>query len=493
MNAQSLRNNKDRNKFDEFFTEIADYDITAVSETWLSANDNENDFKIPGFHKPFWKDRIDRVGGGVALFIKDSYHCKQRHDLNVNELEAVWCEVRVNNIKSLFCSIYREPRSKAKTWELFEESLEQAKLTGIHRIFVLGDLNDDYQKTQSKLRKICDEYHLTQVIKEKTHENALIDVIMTTSPDTVKDTGTLAPVLSKHRPVFAECNFNASRGTTYKRKVYNYKNADWAGLRRDLQEKNWDPIFRLANVHEMTEEWTTQFIDMMEKHIPTRNVTIRSAEAPWMTADIKKMMNKRNSLYRKSKTKPHLWDNFKAMRNKIIEKIKEAKDKHTRAIEDKINKSSTTNDKTWWNLVKQVMNTSKATSTSCPPLIIDDTVITEDTEKANAMNNYFAEQSTIDTSNLEIPNKEIPQDATLETISISALTVQSILQNLKINSACGPDNISPRVLKRTADVICGPLAKLFNFSLQTEQYPPKWKEANVTPIFKKGDSSIVKN
>ena len=65
-----------------------------------------------------------------------------------------------------------------------------------------------------------------------------------------------------------------------------------------------------------------------------------------------------------------------------------------------------------WKLVKQIMNASKSTRSSCPPHI-DDTVIIDATEKANIMNNYFARQSGIDTSNTDRLVDEIPDNATL--------------------------------------------------------------------------------
>ena len=177
-----------------------------------------------------------------------------------------------------------------------------------------------------------------------------------------------------------------------------------------------------------------------------------------MTSEIKKMMNKRNNLYRKAKNNPTKWEKFKTIRNKISTKIKEAKDSHNKKLEDRINNTHSTCEKTWWKLVKQIMNSSKSSTTSCPPLVDDDTVITNDKEKANKMNDYFADQSTIDTSETEELHEEIPEDATLSNIRITGLEVQRVLLGLKVNSACGPDGISPRVLKRTSKEISAPLS-----------------------------------
>ena len=44
-----------------------------------------------------------------------------------------------------------------------------------------------------------------------------------------------------------------------------------------------------------------------------------------------------------------------------------------------------------------------------------------------------------------------------------------------------------------AGVLCGPLSKLFRKSLDTKQVPEDWKNANVTPLFKKGLRGLSEN
>ena len=49
------------------------------------------------------------------------------------------------------------------------------------------------------------------------------------------------------------------------------------------------------------------------------------------------------------------------------------------------------------------------------------------------------------------------------------------------------------MLKPVAKAVAKPLSILFNRSLNEGDYPDIWKIANVTPIFKKGDKSLVSN
>ena len=71
--------------------------------------------------------------------------------------------------------------------------------------------------------------------------------------------------------------------------------------------------------------------------------------------------------------------------------------------------------------------------------------------------------------------------------------VQSTLKSLSIGKAIGPDSISNRLLKELAVPLSEPLADLFNFSIRSGKDPKLWKEANISPIYKKDDPSIVSN
>ncbi|CAM5085571.1 unnamed protein product [Natator depressus] len=112
-------------------------------------------------------------------------------------------------------------------------------------------------------------------------------------------------------------------------------------------------------------------------------------------------------------------------------------------------------------------------------------LVTEDVEKANVLNAFFASVFT---------NKVSSQTTALgskawgggDQPSVEKEVVWDYLEKLDKYKSMGPDAPHPRVLKELADVIAEPLAIIFENSWRSGEVPDDWKKTNVVPIFKKG-------
>jgi hypothetical protein len=74
----------------------------------------------------------------------------------------------------------------------------------------------------------------------------------------------------------------------------------------------------------------------------------------------------------------------------------------------------------------------------------------------------------------------------MPAITITTPGVEKLLRELKPHKAAGPDEIPARVLKECATSIAPIPAYIFTKSLETGDLPDDWREANISPIFKKG-------
>ena len=57
----------------------------------------------------------------------------------------------------------------------------------------------------------------------------------------------------------------------------------------------------------------------------------------------------------------------------------------------------------------------------------------------------------------------------------------------------GPDRLHPKILKECAYELANSLCLIFNKSLRLGKRPSEWKQANITPVFKKGSKILVSN
>ena len=109
----------------------------------------------------------------------------------------------------------------------------------------------------------------------------------------------------------------------------------------------------------------------------------------------------------------------------------------------------------------------------------DDDIIESEYDKAELLNKFFTEQSTVDDSSSTLPEFISPSYDPLNTIEISASDVIQAIKRLDVNKASGPDLISPKLIKEGMPQLVNPFTRLFNLSLRLKD---PWKESNFIPV-----------
>ena len=80
----------------------------------------------------------------------------------------------------------------------------------------------------------------------------------------------------------------------------------------------------------------------------------------------------------------------------------------------------------------------------------------------------------------------ISQVQVVETDTFSAMNVIKYIDRLNAHKSAGADKIHPQVIKKCRQVFATILSPIFQESFKCGVVPFSWKEANITPIFKKG-------
>ncbi len=122
-----------------------DFDIIAVSETWLKDTIGDDDISLAGYQIPFYRHRPTR-GGGVMVYVKEGLPAVHRKEFENNNIEILWVEIKINNRKILFGVCYRPPGMSALEVDSF--LLEYAQVmdsvldSNPDMIICVGDFND---------------------------------------------------------------------------------------------------------------------------------------------------------------------------------------------------------------------------------------------------------------------------------------------------------------------------------------------------------------
>ena len=496
-NVQSISS-----KLDIIYSELLDFDILAFSETWLNPDIPTDDLLLDSFNKPERKDRPADSHGGVMVYVKEGLHYKRRHDLEPNRTECIWIEI-INKTKHvLFGVFYRPPNSDSTYFSSIEDSFHLATDTSINDIIITGDFNFNVLHAQHsrKIEALCRQFSLYQMITEPTHftenSSSLLDIILVNNKNHVTTSGVGDPFLDQniryHCPVFGVFKFTKPKVQCYKRHIWQYDRDDYDHMRALASTTNWHSL-QDDDVDIYALNLTNKILHIAKECIPNRVVTIRPSDPPWITTTIKRYIRKRKRIFRKAKQtdSPHFWSKFRKIRNKVTSLIRDSKSSFHKSIADKL-MSGSISSRDWWPTLKSFI--SPKSSSTIPPLEKNGTIYVDEFEKAQLLNDFFTQQTHLDESNANLPNL-VPFNGTseLDSIILNSIEVESVLKSLASGKASGPNGLNNRILKELSKELAQPLCNFFNFSLDEGVLPSSYEEANVCPIHKKDERSLVNN
>ena len=119
---------------------------------------------------------------------------------------------------------------------------------------------------------------------------------------------------------------------------------------------------------------------------------------------------------------------------------------------------------------------------------------TDAKEKANICNRQFQSPFT-PKGNYDTPSKRASSFSSMGDITVGPKGVTKLLEGLKVHKAPGWDGLNARVLKECSNEISPILALILSESLARGDVPlpDKWRQANVSPVFKKGEKYDAAN
>ena len=510
-NVRSLQPSDRHVKLDEIHKTLCideKFDVICITETWLDETITDLDVCLQDY-QIFRKDR-NRHGGGVAIYAHDSLPVKILPNLDVEEIEGISIEVKLNSKSTIISCIYRPPGADQNQCNTFLDGLQDMINTMLidspESIVILGDFNDrcltwddNHNKSElgTKLKELIENNIMFQLIKEPTfysnNYQSLLDLIITDSPGYINDSGVAHPIGDpSHCYIHCKLSITYSKDKAYEREIWKYNQANFDGLNNALSQCPWNVLDMYDDVDDMVDYFSQIFKKTCKEFIPNKIIKIRPCDKKWFTPEIRYKLKQRNKWHKRLKrcNSDQNQAMFKQKRAEANVAMMTAKAQYYETIKNRLC-SPNVDKKEYWHLLSMLYGPK--INNGIPSLKEGSDIISTSNEKADIFNKHFLEKSKLPDVLPQIPNLHIIPDNSLSGIDITEDNVTKTLKSLNIKKANGPDNISNRILKETANSICGPLTKIFKKSITTGKFPQSWKSANVVPVFKKGDKQNKNN
>ena len=445
------------------------------------------------------------------IFENDDENLKSFCGCSQCKIENKWLKLKSNKNTYIVASVYRHPNGKA---EHFVEAMQNhlGKLDKSSTCIIAGDINLDIAKQEnphiSKYTEILLENNFLPCINIPTR-------FTDTSATTIDHINIRVPINKIHNKMSAGClitditdhlsNFvilNVEHKNTNKERplirLFNKKNID--NFNQNIT--NDPPLLphpRSNDVNILLAEFSHNLKKALDKYFPFVKLSRKkSKDKPYINNEIKELIKTRNKLFQeyindRNDSREAKWKQF---RNKTNNVIKNAEISH---YKEKIMNHGN-NCIAMWKTLGHILNKKRNKISTINSLEINGRKITNQTDIAESINNYFceigenlaAEMDGNDPDEFkQYLNRSCNQSMFLHKFHLNEVKIQ--IQNLDIKKAAGYDGFTAKFLKLSQPFIINSLTYIFNTSISTGQYPDELKVAKCIPILKKGKGTDPTN
>ncbi len=487
----------------EIFLDIENIDVVIGTESKLG-NDVYNAEVFPPNYRVYRRDRASG-GGGVFIAVRDNIPCYIRSDLMMDSTELIWCQLTLKDQNVLVGAFYRQPKRTIDDSLInLDQSLATLRNTTNAPYIILGgdfnvpDMNwTDETVTadnplQEKLLDIADDHQLTQTVPFTTRRHAngtenTLDLLYTSHPSLLNKVRPHSGI-SDHSAVLATFDTKVKIKAKPSRSIPQWKSVDEVEFRKQAEELARNFHRNQPENKTVDENWKffgNSMNNLVKSHVPHK--TYRGNRgAPWFNNHLKKMTRKKEKLYARAKnsSRDDHWTAYKDYQKKVNKAIRKSKRNHVSEI------ISSDQPKKFWRFVRS----NKKDNTGVPVLKVNNITLTKDSEKAAALSTQFQSVFTReDPESSSLPCMDDPPYEDMPDIIVSTEGVEKLLRNIDPTKAAGPDEVSNYALKIAAQEIAPVLSFIFQQSIDTGELPDDWRKANISPIYKKGDTTDPAN
>ncbi|XP_065678451.1 uncharacterized protein LOC136093392 [Hydra vulgaris] len=370
----------------------------------------------------------------------------------------------------------------------------------VSQFIIMGDFNlpkidwlnyiSPNEKCHSLFLTLVNSLGMHQFVHKPTRKSNILDLVFSNNNTFLSKISFKCPFsTSDHNSVHFSLNINDKY--QYEKKseyFYDFINADIDNFLIYLSNINWD--FEFSYVFNIDEYWNIFYNHMrigIDRFVPVRKIR-HSKKSHHYPKYIKKMLSRKLFLWKRNSVNKTILHK-QAYKTYAI-KCKQTLFAYLKRIELKLVDDHKLSK--FFNYVNNKLNNHKGNY----PIKNKDNnfkLTSSNKETAEVFNKHFGSVFTDDNNYSPNITSLVNGSINIEDINFSVETVYSTLINLKPSTSYGPDGIPNILLKKLALVLCIPLSFIFDASFKSNSLPQQWRQAFVSPFFKKGATSDPNN
>ncbi|XP_060553020.1 uncharacterized protein LOC132714233 [Ruditapes philippinarum] len=500
-----------------------DFDIVAITETWLSSSVDKvcSSELVPNGYKMKQVPRPAKMrGGGVAIIYKSNINFKvltSSTDGNFSTFEHIDCNIAIEKESFCLSVIYRPPPSQknglsTNTFLEQEWPLFLSKYATIGKpVIIVGDFNLHVDKLLDrdalKFISCLETFGLKQHVQGPTHvAGHTLDVVITRDTDNivsnieVRDPGlsdSSGKILRDHFAVIFNAHLYKPPPIKKTVSFRKFKSINIKGFREDMKSLDiLNANICISDLDEYVESLNTGLSTLIDKHAPliTKTIVLRPSN-PWFNDELHEAKHSKRKLERKWK-RSQLTVDHEIYRSQCAYVNKLLKRTRISFYAEKI-ESCGRDQKTLFKVTKNLLgrtdevvlpvaSSSADLAQEFSDFFVDK--IDKIRDKIRSETNIQAVQ--VDTQ--ECMNSEI--DELVEFTPVTENELRKVISKSQSKS-CELDVLPTWLLKECLDELVPSLTKLINYSLDRSYVPKSFKSSLIRPLIKKPDldSNILKN
>ena len=463
----------------EAYLETNETDLCFVQETKNATP------SIHGYSCELIDSRVENNGGGLCTYVKDGLNVTEKWRLNDNVIQAVG--IMIND--TLIINVYRPPQSN-----LLEHREDNAKFwkeissLPYRNIILMGDFNLNATNVNAfstrngpagitALNELEKKHFMNLVDKPTFRTGSYLDWLLTTNSDYILnvEVDKHSDLGSDHYPIRFKLLQPGMRLSPNFITIRKLKNANWGKYRRMV--KTYELYGETTN--EKMINLSKDLLCMFDIVAPKIKINARE-RLPYDNSDSLNLQAKLKMLRKKKHKSESEKEEIRKLENELCQLRLDLRIiKESKVINTKGNAAIARYRKATKKTIKKIKDDKGEMQTE-PSEIVK--VFRDNLQAKNIIEQPIG---------LEIDFE--PNCFSLANFTITTREIECIIENMKTNSAGGPDDINPTMIKKAKTSLARKLCPIFNQIVQEGVYPECWKETTITPILKKGSPSMISN